>query len=298
MNVVRSAALAAVAIAAASTGALGARAAAPEGRPPVVETPAELRTALAGMAAGGKAGPASPEMQRAAGLTLTKAAVEAGVVVIEGRLAKGGGLVSIVGTKVKAKAAADGTFRLRSPTLPPTCQVVLKAPGGTLPVMIGSCGPKGETGPDGQIGPIGAIGAAGPAGPQGAQGETGAQGHVGPAGATGAAGPKGPTGPAGAKVVSDLPAHNVRYAVVNADGTLSRGFGVVSSSLFLTGVYFVTFDTDISNCIYIGSTGSGNSVASSGHISLARSGNNILVGRMDSTGSYDDKAFHLSVVCP
>jgi hypothetical protein len=96
----------------------------------------------------------------------------------------------------------------------------------------------GATGPAGPAGATGPAGAAGPAGPQGSQGLTGPQGPQGDPGSQGPAGPQGPPGAAATSL----------WAKVNSDGTLDLGKGVVSTSKSAQtdGLYFVTFNQDVS----------------------------------------------------
>src|SRR6266700_1731230 len=53
-------------------------------------------------------------------------------------------------------------------------------------------------------------------------------------------------------LVKTLDAAKNRFAVVNFNGTLARGRGVVSTARGTTGFYEVIFDTDITGCAYIG----------------------------------------------
>src|SRR5215469_14853974 len=103
-----------------------------------------------------------------------------------------------------------------------------QGPAG-IPGPQGPAGPQGVTGTTGAVGPTGpagAVGPIGPAGPQGLPGSTGPQGPAGAPGAPGAAGPAGPQGPAGTQGVagpqgpagpsggSQIPASQLRIALL------------------------------------------------------------------------------------
>jgi hypothetical protein len=95
----------------------------------------------------------------------------------------------------------------------------------------------------------------------------------------------------------------VLYAVVEADGTLARSSGGVTSSQESTGDYVVDFHRNISSCAYIGTIGLSGAVgtSASGEITVvgafAVAPNGVFVSTQDSTGAEADLAFHLVVVC-
>jgi hypothetical protein len=94
------------------------------------------------------------------------------------------------------------------------------------------------------------------------------------------------------------------FAVVNSDGTLARGRGVVSTQLItgFAGAYEIIFDTDTTGCAYIGSIGNaGAGTASDGFLTTAlRSGttNGVFVQTSDTTGLNADRPFHVHLLCP
>ena len=91
-------------------------------------------------------------------------------------------------------------------------------------------------------------------------------GQNGATGATGATGPKGDKGDAGAPATA-------LWASVDSTGVLGRNSHAVSSSDLGTsgnGSYEVVFDRDVRGCIYLGSVGGPDSVASAGQISITR----------------------------
>lgn len=106
----------------------------------------------------------------------------------------------------------------------------------------------------------------------------------------------GPGGPPGRNVAS--------WAVVNADGTLARGEGVVSSARLAagSGAYQVIFAYDMTPCAYIATIGISATFGQSapGEIDVARRFNNadgVFVATHDSAGNAADRGFHLLVIC-
>jgi len=135
------------------------------------------------------------------------------------------------------------------------------------------------------------------------------------AGSSGGAGQNrgtGSTGPlnVGSTTQGMPPTAQVLYAVVNADGTLARGFpkGKVTSSLSsscsVTGTcYEVDFNTSstIANCAFTGTAGVTSSVGTTtGYITVAGSNANthgVFVVTFDGAGSQSGRPFHLVVTC-
>jgi len=142
-------------------------------------------------------------------------------------------------------------------------------------------GPRGKTGP------------AGPRGPQGPQGPPGAAGANGTNGAPGAAGAAG------------APGHDVgaRFAVVDANGTLSRGFGATAVNHSAgSGSYRVAFNTNVRNCDYIGTIGLSGAAGTSppGQITVvgdALDVNGVFVTTANAAGTAQEMSFHLAVFC-
>lgn len=91
------------------------------------------------------------------------------------------------------------------------------------------------------------------------------------------------------------------FAVVNALGTLVRGFQAVSATRLFTGGYQVLFSHDVTGSAYIatpGLPGSG-AILGTGQITVAsRSGapNGVLVQTFDPSGNPIDLSFHLAVL--
>jgi len=122
------------------------------------------------------------------------------------------------------------------------------------------------------------------------RGARGAPGEPGPPGSPGIAGARGPTGPAG-------PASSGIWAVVNADGSLARGSGVVTVTHAAgTGVYKVQFNGTIAQCAWLATI----RTASFGFIETELASGTTTTVRVetrDTNASVADRAFHLAVVC-
>lgn len=91
------------------------------------------------------------------------------------------------------------------------------------------------------------------------------------------------------------------FAVVNANGVLSRGFGVVSSTRLAVGQYQVVFSHDVTGSAYVGTVGlAGTSgVSPSGEIAVVgRAGipAGVFVQTFASNGVAADRGFHLAVL--
>lgn len=92
------------------------------------------------------------------------------------------------------------------------------------------------------------------------------------------------------------------YAVVNADGSLARGYGVVSTlKLGGTGQYEVIFNRDVTLCAYMAIAGvpaSGTTTPVIGSVAArATNDNGVFVMWETNAGADVDTSFHLSAVC-
>jgi len=76
-------------------------------------------------------------------------------------------------------------------------------------------------------------------GPAGAQGAQGAQGATGATGAQGVQGVQGAAGQSATKL----------FVALDADGTLTKNRGATLATKAGTGVYRISFNTDITNCL-------------------------------------------------
>jgi hypothetical protein len=92
------------------------------------------------------------------------------------------------------------------------------------------------------------------------------------------------------------------FAVVNANGTLARGFRAVSSQRFAVGRYAVNFNRNVRGCAYVATIGLSGSVGFSlpGQISvvgLFSNANGVFIAVSNSAGADADLGFHLAVHC-
>jgi hypothetical protein len=121
----------------------------------------------------------------------------------------------------------------------------------------------------------------------------GPAGPAGPAGAAGAAGAKGDKGDSATGL----------WAVVDNNGTLIRSKGVTSAQKIGTGMYQVVFNSDVTGCGYVASTGSaGNATTITlGQASVAQRinvANAVEVWILNSAGNaLADRTFHVAVFC-
>ena len=91
------------------------------------------------------------------------------------------------------------------------------------------------------------------------------------------------------------------FAVVNANGTLARGFQALSATSLGVGVYQVLFSHDITGSAYIGTIGLSGSLGSSppGQIAVVgRAGapNGVFVQTFNAAGAPANLGFHLAVL--
>ena len=125
---------------------------------------------------------------------------------------------------------------------------------------------------------------------------------AGQKGATGATGATGPKGDKGDKGDAGAPA-TALWASVTGAGVLGRNSHAVSSSDLGTsgnGSYEVVFDRDVTGCIYLGTVGGPESVASAGQISITRLADNpnaLYVVTYTGSGSASDRSFYVGVFC-
>jgi hypothetical protein len=132
-------------------------------------------------------------------------------------------------------------------------------------------------------------------GNKGPQGRAGTQGAQGPMGATGAQGPQGPQGLRGEPGQSAT----TPFAAVDADGTVTKSGGATLVSHALTGSYRISFDADITNCVYVGTAGqdAGN-VSGDYNLYASRTGaHTVNVAIADGADNSIDRPFYLAVLC-
>jgi hypothetical protein len=90
------------------------------------------------------------------------------------------------------------------------------------------------------------------------------------------------------------------YAVVNADGTLARGFRAASSQKVAVGNYEVIFNRNVRNSAYVATIGLSGALgaASPGEITVVGRFNNergVFITTHNSAGAPADNGFHLAV---
>ncbi|MFB9234009.1 hypothetical protein ACFFWC_00410 [Plantactinospora siamensis] len=104
-----------------------------------------------------------------------------------------------------------------------------------------------------------------------------------------------------ATVAGMPPTAQVFWAVVNANGTLARGFGVVSSIRLGVGAYQVVFSHDVTRSAFLATQGFAGSVgaAPDGAVTVVgRAGlaTGVFVTTYNTAGVLTDRAFHLGVL--
>ncbi len=126
-------------------------------------------------------------------------------------------------------------------------------------------------------------------GPAGAQGAQGAQGATGATGATGAQGAQGAPGQSATKL----------FVALDADGTLTKNSGATVATKAGTGVYRISFNTDITNCVYLGTAGQdAGGVSGDYNLFTSRTGTttvNVVI--FDGSNNTIDLPFSLAVFC-
>ena len=126
-------------------------------------------------------------------------------------------------------------------------------------------------------------------GNRGPRGPAGAQGAQGAAGATGAQGVQGVPGQSATKL----------FVALDADGTLTKNSGATLAARNGTGVYRIAFNTDITNCVYVGTAGQ-DAGGVSGDYNLFTSRTNtstVNVAIFDGGNNPVDQPFYLAVFC-
>jgi hypothetical protein len=92
------------------------------------------------------------------------------------------------------------------------------------------------------------------------------------------------------------------FAVVDVDGALVRGDGVMSVTQLGTGLFDVRFNQDVSACAWIATLGVADGVAppAKGQVGVAGmpdGPNGVRIEAQTSTGAAVDRPFHLAVLC-
>jgi Collagen triple helix repeat (20 copies) len=129
----------------------------------------------------------------------------------------------------------------------------------------------------------------GPRGPAGAQGAQGATGATGATGVTGAQGVQGAPGQSATKL----------FVAMDADGTLTKNSGATLATRANAGVYRISFNTDITNCVYLATAGQdAGGVSGDYNIFTSRtSTTTVNVVIFDGSNNALDLPFYLAVFC-
>lgn len=111
----------------------------------------------------------------------------------------------------------------------------------------------------------------------------------------GATGPAGPAGAAGAPAVS-------LFAAISSGGERVRGNATRSNHALGSNEYRVTFDRDVSVCVYSATLAAVQNGATleqppAGRITVAAEGTDVLVKTYDAAGTAAPSGFHLLVAC-
>lgn len=112
----------------------------------------------------------------------------------------------------------------------------------------------------------------------------------------------GVTPTAAARAAKRALSGTVLDAVVNADGTLARGRGVLSAAAQASAIYVVIFRYNIRSCAYVATIGLSGSTgfADFGEVTTvgqAGEPRGVFLTTADSAGRYSPRGFHLVVVC-
>jgi Collagen triple helix repeat (20 copies) len=130
----------------------------------------------------------------------------------------------------------------------------------------------------------------------------GNRGPTGPAGAQGAQGLAGLAGSTGAQGIQGVPGQSATtlFVALDADGTLTKNSGATLASKAGTGVYRISFNTDITNCVYLGTAGqdAGGLPGDDYNLYTSRTGTTTVnVAIFDGSNTLIDLPFHLAVFC-
>jgi len=126
-------------------------------------------------------------------------------------------------------------------------------------------------------------------GSRGLRGPAGVQGARGATGATGAQGLQGAPGQAATKL----------FVAVDAGGTFTKNNGAASATRASAGVYRITFNANITNCVYLATGGQdAGGLFEDYHLYTSRTGTNTAnVQIFDEKNNPLDRSFYLAVLC-
>jgi hypothetical protein len=126
----------------------------------------------------------------------------------------------------------------------------------------------------------------------------GNRGLRGPAGAQGAQGATGTMGAQGVQGAPGLSATKL-FVAMDAGGTLTKNSGATLATRANVGVYRISFNTDITNCVYLATGGQdAGSLFEDYHLYPSRTGaNTVNVAIFDANNNPFDRSFYLAVFC-
>ena len=126
----------------------------------------------------------------------------------------------------------------------------------------------------------------------------GNRGLRGPAGARGA---RGATGTSGAQGLQGSPGQSATklFVALDAGGTLTKNNGATSATRASAGVYRITFNANITNCVYLSTGGQdAGGLFEDYHLYTSRTGTNTVnVQIFDEKNNPLDRSFYLAVFC-
>jgi hypothetical protein len=190
----------------------------------------------------------SPIDSQAAGLELSKAAIEGGRLIVKGITDRPRTRITL-DREFAQRSDGNGAFRFAELHQPPDCMIELRTALGAETFLVTGCGPVGPRGARGLRGVAGAKGPAGPQGEAGPRGEGGARGDMGPAG------PPGPQGPAGAAGVERHLVASDEVQVTFRDTVVSQAEASESPKLFkaftipFSGTVRIRFTLECGTCL-------------------------------------------------
>ncbi len=127
------------------------------------------------------------------------------------------------------------------------------------------------------------------------------KGNRGPRGPAGAQGAQGPTGATGAQGLQGVPGQSATklFVALDAGGTLTKNSGATLAARTGTGVYRIAFNTDITNCVYLGTAGEdAGPVPGDYNLSTSRTNTSTVnVAIVDGDNTPIDRPFYLAVFC-
>jgi hypothetical protein len=127
------------------------------------------------------------------------------------------------------------------------------------------------------------------------------KGNTGPRGPAGSLGVQGAVGATGAQGVQGAPGQLATklFVAIDAGGTLTKNSGATSATRASAGVYRISFNTDITNCVYLATGGQdAGALFEDYHLYTSRTGTNTVnIQIFDEKNNPLDRSFYLAVFC-